>query len=600
MFELKLTRRRFLGISIPIVSILCSSKNKLLSGEFEWPKVVPDRIFFGGNVITVDGAFRIASAFAVAGERLLAVGNDADVLKRAGSETRRIDLQGKTVLPGLIDSHAHPAAAALYELDHEIPSMDTIEDVLDYFRVRTKVVPEGDWIGVQQVFVTRLRERRFPTRAELDAVGTKHPIYFRTGPDMMLNSLALKKFGIAKDSGDHPELQCGLIERDGSGEPVGMLRNSMALRQRIVPDASKAPGEKRLAALKRLLSQYNSVGITSTTDRTSNDHYLSLYQALKDSGDLTCRVYAFYGIDGKFTPDEIESAVAAIARSPLTQNDPLFRVGGVKMYLDGGMLTGSARMRKPWGISDIYNIADPDYRGLLFLSEEQLTRFAEAAARYRLQPTLHCVGDGALEFLVDAYLNVVRKGGANGNLRELRPGICHGNFLFPEVLPKIRETGAVIDMQPDWLYLDGVVLTDHFKKERLAWFQPYRTLLDEKIPIAGGSDHMLKIAPNRAINSYDPFRGIWTTLTRRPRWSDEALYPDQRITRKEAIRFYTIDSAYAIRSETEKGSLEAGKLADFIVLDRDILTCPVDDILETRVLETWLGGRKVYDVEAKG
>jgi hypothetical protein len=165
--------------------------------------------------------------------------------------------------------------------------------------------------------------------------------------------------------------------------------------------------------------------------------------------------------------------------------------------------------------------------------------------------------------------------------------------MLPDKLETIKRLGAVVDMQPAWLYLDGATLFDHFGEERMKWFQPYRTLLDNKVAIGGGSDHMLKIEPERAINLYSPFLGMWTVLTRAPRWAERILTPEQRITREEAIRFYTRDSAYTIRCEEERGSLEPGKLADFIVLDRDILRCPVEDIRETKVLETWLGGERL-------
>jgi predicted amidohydrolase YtcJ len=249
-------------------------------------------------------------------------------------------------------------------------------------------------------------------------------------------------------------------------------------------------------------------------------------------------------------------------------------------------------MTKPWGESKIYGITDPEYLGMLFLSEEQVVRFAKSAAMNDLQPTLHCQGDGSVEFLLNAYSTVERQVPA-GRLQSVRPGICHGSFMFPEAIDMMKRLGVVVDMQPAWLYLDGGTLFDHFGEERMKWFHPYRTLYDNKIPIGGGSDHMLKIEPHRAINLYDPFLGMGTMLTRTPRWTDKTLSPEQKISREEAIRFYTIDSAYIIRSEKDRGSLEPGKFADFIILDRDIMNCPVEEIREINVLETWLGGKRV-------
>jgi predicted amidohydrolase YtcJ len=165
--------------------------------------------------------------------------------------------------------------------------------------------------------------------------------------------------------------------------------------------------------------------------------------------------------------------------------------------------------------------------------------------------------------------------------------------VVPDTWDTLKRLGAVIDMQPAWLYQDGATLFEHFGEERMKWFQPYRTLLDNKIPIGGGSDHMQKIEAHRSNNLYDPFLGMWTMISRAPRWTDKVLTPEQKVTREEAIRFYTMGAAYILRSEKDKGSIEPGKLADFIVLDRDILQCPVDDIQKMKVLETWVGGKKM-------
>jgi hypothetical protein len=149
-------------------------------------------------------------------------------------------------------------------------------------------------------------------------------------------------------------------------------------------------------------------------------------------------------------------------------------------------------------------------------------------------------------------------------------------------------------MQPDWLWLDGATLRKQFGNERMAGFQPYKSLFDAGVTVGGGSDHMQKIGSLRSINPYNPFLGMWIAITRRPRWTDEPLHPEQRITREQAIRLYTINNAYLTFEEKEKGSLEPGKLADFIVLDRDILTCPVDEIRTIQVTQTYLGGRVVW------
>ncbi|MCY3022902.1 MAG: amidohydrolase family protein, partial [Planctomycetota bacterium] len=163
-----------------------------------------------------------------------------------------------------------------------------------------------------------------------------------------------------------------------------------------------------------------------------------------------------------------------------------------------------------------------------------------------------------------------------------------------EAIENMRALGIVAVLQPAWLYLDGVTLLAQFGEKRLSYFQPYRALFDRGVIVGGGSDHMQKLDSLRSINPYNPFLGMWIALTRQPRWTDTPLHPEQCITREEAIRLYTINCAWLTFEEKEKGSLEAGKLADFIVLDRDILTCPSGEVRDIKVRETWLGGKRVY------
>jgi hypothetical protein len=164
-----------------------------------------------------------------------------------------------------------------------------------------------------------------------------------------------------------------------------------------------------------------------------------------------------------------------------------------------------------------------------------------------------------------------------------------------EAVEKMQRLGIVADLQPAWLYLDGTTLRQHFGQERLTYFQPYKTLFERGVTVGGGSDHMQKIEPERSINRYSPLLGIWTTLARQPRWTDKPLHAEQRITRQQAIRLYTINNAYLTFEEKQKGSLEPGKLADFIILDKDILTCPVDQIKDIAVQATYLGGKAVFE-----
>jgi predicted amidohydrolase YtcJ len=255
------------------------------------------------------------------------------------------------------------------------------------------------------------------------------------------------------------------------------------------------------------------------------------------------------------------------------------------------MLTGSAYMRQPWGVSKIYSIQDPAYRGVLFIQPEKLYEIAKLALSNELQFTAHSVGDGAVHNMIDAYARI------NENdfpVRDRRPSITHANFMSAEAIGKMKELGVVANLQPDWLYLDGATLRKQFGDERLTYFQPYKTLSEQNVMVGGGSDHMQKIGSLRSINQYNPFLGMWITLSRQPRWTEEPLHTEQTLTREQAIRLYTINNAFLTFSEDKKGSLEPGKLADFIVLDRDILSCPLDEVKDIQVEQTYLGGKRIY------
>lgn len=552
-------------------------------------------IFYNGKILVADEQFRVVTAMAVADGKILAIGSDDEMQALCQDSTQKINLQGKTVMPGIIDSHTHPVSAAMYEWDHEVPTMETIADVLSYFKTRTAIVPKDNWITLQQVFITRLREKRYPTRKELDTAVPEHPAFMRTGPDTMLNSVALAKLGITQTSGDHPDSGYGVIERDTDGEPTGMLRNCTALGTFLVPKTT-ATAVQQQDRVHQQFATYLATGITTVADRNATATDIQLYTQLRDSGRLPCRLFVYHALDSKKEAAEIAADIEKIATSPLTTPNNTLWLCGVKMFLDGGMLTGSARMRTPWGPSDIYKITDPQYRGLLFVSDEKLTTFAATAMKHGLQPAVHCVGDGALETLLASYKSAkstVQSSKTDTNVDVLpnRPSICHGNFMYPEAIAEIRRLDAVVDMQPAWLFLDGGTLRDHFGEKRMRYFQPYKTLMESGVAIGGGSDHMLKIERNRSINNYNPFLGMWTMITRHPRWTDEPLFPEERITREQAVRFYTADSAYVLRREKEIGTLEPGKVADFIILDRDILTCPLENLPETRVLKTWIDGR---------
>ena len=549
----------------------------------------PSHIVHNGKIVTVDPQFRIVNAMAIRDGRVVAVGTNADIVELAGSGTEQINLGGKTVLPGLIDSHVHAPSASMYEFAGPVPDMETIEDVLAYISARARTTDPGRWITLSQVFITRLREQRYPTRAELDRAAPKHPVAFRTGPDASLNSMALAMSGIDARF-QVPEGQPCRVERDRNGQPTGILRNC----GRFIKSGSGAPSPTtadRLSRLRQLLADYNAVGITSIVDANTSQADVELYRTLLEQNALTTRTFMAYALDAQAPLEQIEATIREAASHPLHQRSDMLWLRGVKAFMDGGMLTGSAYMRQPWGVSKIYAIDDPNYRGVRFIEPEKLYQIAKLTLANDLQFTAHSQGDAAVDAMVEAYERINRD---DFPVRDRRPSITHSSFMSPEAIAKMKALGVVANLQPAWLYLDGTTLRQHFGVERLAYFHPYRTLFEQGVTVGGGSDHMQKIGSLRSINPYNPFLGMWTTIVRRPRGSEEPLHPEQNLSREQAIRLYTINNAFLTFDETRKGSLEPGKLADFIVLDRDILECPVDEVKDITVEATYLGGARVY------
>lgn len=551
-------------------------------------------ILHGGKIASVDRDFSIHEAIAVRGDKIVRLGKNADVLALRGKDTEVVDLGGKLVLPGLIDSHTHPNSAAMHEFDHPIPDMETVADVLAYVRSRAKTLGPGKWIVVRQVFITRLREQRYPTRAELDAAAPENPVLFSTGPDASVNSLALKLSGIGKD---FQVTGAGYVERDATGEPTGILR-SCTRYVKAESSGKPAAEEDRIRRLLELFADYHSVGITAIADRDADGSALDRYRSLNAAGKLSIRVAVSRSLDPGAALDDIHKRLAALAADPLAISSPKthdgrLRIVGVKCYLDGGMLTGSAYMRAPWGVSDIYSIRDPNYRGVLMIERERLLPIVRATVENGLQFTAHSVGDGACATLLDVYAEVNK----SLPVAKTRPCLTHANFLGRDLVDQMASLGVVADIQPAWLYLDAHTLAAQFGEPRLRYFQPLASLFERGVVVGGGSDHMQKIGSLRSVNPYNPFLGMWVAATRQSKHRDRPLYREEALSREQAIRFYTANNAYLTFRENEISSLEPGKLADLIVLDTDLLTCEADKMRDAKVLRTYLDGRLVYEAK---
>jgi predicted amidohydrolase YtcJ len=551
-----------------------------------------DLIVHHAKVVTVDDKFSVAEAVAVKDGRVLAAGADDAVLKLKGPKTRVIDAGGRAVLPGLYDSHSHPLDAATSELAGPLPRLRSLKDVFDYIRKQAADTPKGEWIVVRYAFPTRLDEARFPTRAELDEAAPDHPVLYHAGPAGVVNSAALKLSEITKDTPNPP---AGEVVKDAkTGEPTGLLRNAYRVLKGLPRDAPKLSAAEKREALKKLFRLYNEQGLTSVADRNADRETLDLYRDLHDRGELTLRVNVARSFDPSGTREEVARRLEELpgkdgVGGPTGAGDEWVRVGPIKLFLDGGMLNGSAYMREPWPKGPTYQIAQDDYRGLLFIPPDQLKAVVEEAAARRWQVTAHTAGEGAMDVLLDAYEFVDRK----TPIKDLRFCITHANFPSRGNLERCKSLSVCADVQPAWLWKDGAALDKVLGEKRMRWFQPYKSWM-EYTTIGGGSDHMIGLDPLEATNPWSPWLGLWVALGRETERGG-VLTPDEKLTREQAVRLYTINSAYLNREEKYKGSLEAGKVADLILIDRDILTCPLKDVRDVKVLLTVVGGKVVYE-----
>lgn len=591
---------RHILVAIAIVGVLAGAMGKTCRGKElrqaqaeEKAKSPPaDLILHTARVVTLDERMSMAEALAVREGRIIAVGKNADILAWRGPKTTMLDAQGRMVLPGLYDSHTHPLQAAWSEAEGPLPQFRSVAEVLEAIRTQAQRTPKGEWIVIRYGFPTRLKEGRFPTRAELDAAAPEHPVLYHAGPAGVVNSLGLKISGITRHTKDP---RAGQIVRDPmTGEPTGLLRNAYSVLKGVPSGGERLTLEQRQTAVKKLLALYNAHGITSISDRNASPTALKLYRDLQQRDELTVRVNVARSFSPTGNADDIIRRLEQLLGpekqdGPTGAGDDWVRIGPIKIFLDGGMLNGTAYMRQPWPKGEAYQVTEENYRGLLFVPPEQLQTFCVEAARRRWSVTAHCAGEAAMDVLLDAYEFTDRF----VPIRDLRFCITHANFPSQHNLERCRKLGVCADIQPAWLYKDGDTLLRLLGPERMRWFQPYQSWW-KYTTIGGGSDHMIRTDPFNSTNPWSPWLGMWVAITRRLE-SGQVHQPAEALTREQALRLYTLNNAYLHHEEKRKGSLEVGKLADFILIDRDIFTCPVDDIRDTRVLLTVVGGRIVYD-----
>ncbi len=545
-----------------------------------------DLIFYNGKIVTVDSRFSIQQAVAIKGDRIVAVGADAAVLKaQRGPKTEVVDLKGRMVLPGLVDAHVHATEAGLSEFRGKLPPLNSFEAVKRYIKQQAEKTPKGEWIVVPRTFPTRLDELRMPTREVLD-VETEHPVMFDASYIVIVNSYALRKCGITKNTPNPPN---GEIVKDANGEPNGILKNAQSLLRGLKRGTDFTEAEK-LDALEQQLRRYVAAGITAVGDRAVDQEQIKLYETLKAEGRLPLRAVLTWRPDANRPTEVIQREIEA-ANFRTNTGDSWLKFGTFKLTLDGGMTIGTAYQRYPYGPfgKQLYGKTDPDDRGQLFIAPEKLVAVMRTARDRGWQLTTHDQGGGAIDNFLDALEALDRE----KPIAPTRSHVMHASFQSPEAIARMKRMGVLADVQAPWLYLDGPALEKVFGYDGMKYFYPLRSYIDAGIIIAAGSDHMIGHDKNSAVNPYNPFLSLWTEVTRLTT-AGKVMHPEQRISRAEALKTHTIWAAYLQFAEKERGSIEPGKLADMVVIDRDYLTCPEAEIREIQPIITVIDGRVAY------
>lgn len=541
-----------------------------------------DLVLLGGKIVTVDPQGRVCQAVAVGGGRIMAVGNDVEISRRVGPATKVVQLKGKTVLPGLIESHVHAAGVARNSLGEPYVQLGSIAEIQEWIRKKAARTPRGTWIKVPRNDMTRLVERRHPTPAELDAACTTHPVAYETARKWALNSMGLKLAGLE----DPAKLPRGVkIIRDASGKPL--VASGLDMR-RFLPAQPECSREEWLAALVRLFGIYNTVGITSVYERASD---LEGYKLLGEAIARTRSIRATVAFRRTMrTAGDVERFVHELGLRP-REGDEWLRAGPLKMAIDGGIHWGTTNLSEPYGPrrAAFYRLDDPSYRGDFYAKEEELREVITAAHRLGWQVCVHVTGDGGIA----RVLGVLEASDRDAPLRPRRFTITHAYFPTAALAARAARLGVCVDTQPYLYYKDSEAMAEVYGP---AWAERMIGLgiwQRGGVRVAINSDHMIGLDPDRAMNSFNPFLAMGIAV-RRVNQQGHTYGPAQRVDRLAALRMVTAEAAWLGFHEGEVGSLEPGKLADLVVIDRDFLSCPEEQMAATKVLTTVVDGRVVW------
>lgn len=548
----------------------------LFSAAFAAEQTHADLILDNAFIYTMDGARSIAQCVAISNGKILFVGSNADAAPFAGPMTRIIDLTGKMVLPGFHDSHAHPANGYLESLACDLSEMQTKEQVFktisNYAQEHSeaKFITGGGW-------ALTIFPAASPTKEELDKVVPDKPaaIYSQDGHSLWLNSAALKLAGITAET---PDPLNGRIERKAnSKEPSGTLRESaVKLAKSILPVPTDA--EYRNAVLE-VQKEFNKFGIISVQDAGVEEPLLKTYAQLDDENLLTMRVQASMIME----PGDADPRVEEIKKWRAKYNGKLLKASTVKLWCDGVIETGTAALLEPY----LPEIKNQKNTGILNFPQDVLNAIVTRMDAEGFQVHIHAIGDGAVRSALDAH-SVAQS--TNG-WRDRRHHIAHLELIHPQDIQRFREMNIVANYQPYWAFRDPYIIEQTEPKLgpiRSKRLYQIGTMMRSGAVVVAGSDWN--------VTTQNPLDAIEVAITRcgpdKP--PSTVMMPEERVSLQEILAAYTINGAYLNHLEKETGSIEAGKSADLVVLDRNLFTIPAAQIHKAKVLLTYFQGREVF------
>jgi predicted amidohydrolase YtcJ len=536
----------------------------------------PDLILSNGRFYTLDAKSTIAQAVAVKDGRVVAVGENAAVGDLAGPATRELDLNGRTVIPGIFDSHHHLMSVGAKLSTIRLDECRSADEMMELVRTQARVTPPGEWIIGQGFNEHNFADGRLPTRHDIDPATPDHPVilmrFFNTDA---VNSHALSLAGITRET---PDPAGGRIERDTHGQPNGILRAGAKMLVRSFlprPTMDDMKNHLRLAC-----AEAHRYGITSVTEPGLHAYEIRAYQSFYDDGELSVRVNMMPSWHG-FYDDETETALEYRARESAIVSgigNEWLRIGALKMLIDGGTTPHTAFMYEPY-------VGDSELMAFNRIPQDKLRQFFRTAQELGWDIGIHCCGDHAQDMVVDTLAETIHEMPRS----DARHSIIHGYFPTPRALEQMAANRLATVVQPTFIYWEGNSIFDDVGEDRALNWKPVRKYLDHGIRVMSSSDVPSTVSAN-------PFVALYSLVTRKNNLGREVA-PGEAVNREEALRTYTTNGTWITREENFKGAIEVNKAADLAVLDRDYFSVPDEEIKDIQVEKTMVAGNIVWERE---